>query len=242
MSGPRTPLLRPGSYFESHDGSPPVADAAIAVAVVAALTAGGVGLFLGEFAASVDATVEMDNPEHRPEWACENYENMDVSTPSGCGSSVPETVDRDLGTLVAEELSWLPWATLFVVPVFWLFQAGVLHALTAMAGGEGSFAGTLSVAGWGMVPSIARLLGVGAVILYQLRTTPVPGSPEGAVAALEAALAGLGTISIGAALVVAVWGGYVRTYGLASARDVSFDEALIIVAATTLVGLGFELV
>ncbi|QLG60450.1 Yip1 family protein [Halorarum salinum] len=240
MSGPRTPLLRPQSYFESHDGSPPLGHAALAVAVVAVVTAGGIGLFLAEFAGALDATVEMENPEHSPEWACENFEGSGMSTPSGCDPSVPETVERDLGSLVYEELSWLPWAALFIVPIFWAVQALVLHAGAAVIGGEGTFADTLAVAGWGMVPSLARVLALGALLIYRLRTTPLPGDPEGAVAALEAAFSGLGAASMVAVLVVAVWAGAVRVYGLAETHDVPVGEALVVVAVTTLVGFVFE--
>lgn len=116
MPGPRTPLLRPKSYFESHDGSPPLKHAAL------------------------DATVEVENPDHTPEWACENFAESGMSTPSGCDPSVPETVERDLGSIVYEELSWLLWTPLFLVPVFWAVHAPVLHAGGAVVGGEGAFA------------------------------------------------------------------------------------------------------
>jgi hypothetical protein len=182
----------------------------------------------------------MDNPEHVPEWACENYAESDISTPSGCDPSVPETVERDVGALVVQKYSWLPLAALVLVPLLWLFEAGVLHLGTVFVGGEGPLSDTLAVAGWGMVPSVARLLGVGAVLLYQLRTTPIPGSAGGSVAALEAAFAGLGALSLGAAVLVAVWGGAVRVYGLSSARDVTTGEAFWVVVAVTVVGLLFE--
>lgn len=181
-------------------------------------------------------------PLLRPQSHCDNYADSGISTPRGCDPSVPETIERDLGTLVAEEFSWVPWATLLVVPLFWVFQAGVLHGASALADGTGPFADTLAVAGWGMVPSVVRVLGVGALLMYQLRTTPVPAPPEGAVAALEAAFAGLSAISLIAAAAVAVWAGAVRVYGLASAREIPTDEAFWIVLATTLVGLLFEAV
>ncbi|QLG28757.1 YIP1 family protein [Halorarum halophilum] len=242
MSRPRTPLLRPQSYFQAHDGSPPLGDAMIAVLVVAVVTAGGVGLFLSEFDRAVDATVTMDNPEHVPEWACENYAESDISTPSGCHPSVPETVERDVGSLVVEKYSWLPLVVLLFVPVLWVFQGAVLHGASALFDGKGTFSDTLAVAGWGMVPSVTRMLAIGALLVYQLRTTTFPGSTEGAVAALEAAFAGLSTISLVATAVVAVWAGAVRVYGLASAREITTGEAFWIVLASTLVGLLFEAV
>lgn len=240
MRGPRTPLLRPRAYFASHDDRPPLRHAAVAVAVVAVVAAGGMAVFLGEFAAALDVPVEVDNPAHTDETVCET--SAFTPTPSGCDSSVPETVERDLGAMVAEEFSWVPVAALVVVPAFWVVQAGVLHAGSAVVGGEGPFAGSLAVAGWGMVPGVARTVGVGAFVLHRLRATRVSGDPESAVAAVETAVAGLGSVSLVAAVVVAVWAGAVRVYGLAAARDIEVGAALGVVGATTLVGLVFELV
>lgn len=239
MSGPRTPLLLSQAYFQAHDGSPPLKHAALAVAIVAVVTAAGFGVFLAEFDAAVDSTIQVENPNHMPEMFC-NSHGEGVATPSGCDPSVPETVERDVGTLVAEELSWLPWATLLVVPLFWLFQAVVLHAGSVLADGEGPFTDTLAVAGWGMTPGLARTLGVMALVVYHLRTTPIPGDPEGAITALQAALGGLGMVSLLAAVVVGVWAGAVRVYGLAAARNISVGQALVLVTATTFVGLLFE--
>lgn len=238
MAGPRTPLLRPDSYFERHDGSPPFAHAAAAVALVTIATAGGLAVFLGEFAAALDVPITVDNPAYPGETFCED--SMFDDTPSGCGE--PKEVERSLGALVAEELSWLPPATVVLVPVFWLVQGGVLHAASALADGEGAFADTLAVAGWGMVPSLARLLGVGALIVYRLRTAAVPGTPDGAIDALRAAIGGVEAIGLLAALVVAIWAGVIRTYGLADARDHSLGTAATIVGVLTVIGLVFELV
>ncbi|WP_348612891.1 YIP1 family protein [Halobaculum rarum] len=237
MAGPRTPLLRPDSYFERHDDSPPFAHAAAAVALVTIVTAGGLAVFLGEFAAALDVPITVDNPAYPGEMFCED--SMFDDTPAGC--SEPKEVERSLGALVAEELSWLPPAAVVLVPVFWLVQGGVLHAASALADGEGAFADTLAVAGWGMVPSLARLLGVGALIVYRLRTTTVPGTPDGAIDALRAAIGGVEAVGLLAALVVAIWAGVIRTYGLADARDHSIGTAATIVGVLTAIGLVFEL-
>lgn len=238
MSGPRTPLLRPDRYFDRHGGSPPLAHAAAVVALVAVALAAGLAVLLGEFAAALDATVTVDNPAYPGDPFCDDspLEN----TPSGC--SEPATVERRLGAVVAEELSWLPPVALAAVPLFWLVEAGVLHATSALAGGDGPFHDTLAVSGWAMAPGLARLLGVGALVVYRLRTAEIPGAPENAVAALEAALAGVGAVSLLAAVVVAVWAGAIRTYGIGEARDHPVGEAAAIVAVLTVVGLVFELI
>ncbi|MFC7071124.1 YIP1 family protein [Halobaculum lipolyticum] len=237
MPGPRTPLLRPHRYFEAHDGSPPVAHALAAVAVVTLVTAGGVAVFLGEFAAALDVPVTVDNPAYPGDPFCEN--TALEMTPAGCDE--PATVERDLGALVAAEYGWLPGAVFLIVPLFWLLQGAALHAGSAVAGGEGAFGDTLVVAGWGLVPSLVRVGGVGALLVYRIRTTPLPGTADGAADALAAAFAGLESVGLLAAGVVAVWAGAVRLYGLAAARDLSTGEAAAVVGALTLVGLLAEL-
>lgn len=237
MSRPRTPLLRPSRYYQAHGGSPPFAHAAAAVALVTLVTAGGLTVFLGEFAAALDVAITVDNPAYPGELFCEDSAFDD--TPTGC--TEPREVERSLGALVAEELSWLPPAAVVIVPLFWLVQGGVLHAASALAGGEGAFADTLAVAGWGMVPSLARLLGVGALVVHRLRTAALPETPEGAVGALQAAIGGVEVIGLLTAVAVAVWAGVIRTYGLADARDLSIGGAATVVGVLTVVGLLFEL-
>ncbi|MFC7097648.1 Yip1 family protein [Halobaculum marinum] len=237
MAGPRTPLLRPHRYFENHDGSPPVAHALAAVAVVAVVTAGAVAVFLGEFAAALDVPVTVDNPAYPGEPFCED--SAFETTPAGCGE--PPTVEREVGALVAEEYGWLPGAAFLIVPLFWLLQGAALHAGSAVVGGEGAFGDTLVVAGWGLVPSLARVVGVGALLVYRMRTTTLPGTPDGAADALATAFAGLDAAGLFAAAVVAVWAGAVRLYGLAEARDLSTGEAGAVVGVLTLLGLLAEL-
>ena len=238
MRRPRTPLLRPHRYFEAHDGSPPVAHALAAVALVTLVTAGGVAVFLGEFAAALDVPVTVDNPAYPGDTFCAN--SAFETTPAGCGE--PATVQRDLGALVAEEYGWLPGAVFLIVPLFWLVKGATLHVGSALAGGRGAFGDTLVVAGWGLVPSLVRVAGVGALLVYRLRTTALPGTPEGAAGALRAAFAGLDSVGLFAAAVVAVWAGAVRLYGLAEARDLSTGRAAAVVGALTLLGLLAELV
>lgn len=238
MSGPRTPLLRPGRYFAAHDGSPPLKHAALAVLVVAVATAGGAALIIDQLAAALDVPVTVDNPAYPGDMFCGENSAYD-DTPSGCDE--PKTVERELGALVAEEFSWLPFATLLLVPVWWLFQATVLHLTSALADGEGSFDGTLAVAGWGMVPSLVRLVGVAGFIAVSVQSITAPADPDGAVQALRVAMTGVQPLSFGLAFLAAVWAGAIRTYGLADARDLSTWRAGWIVGLLTLFGLLFEL-
>lgn len=238
MTGPRTPLLRPRRYFEAHDGSPPLWHAAAAVAVVSVASAVGLAIILDQFAAALDVPITVDNPDYPGETFCENAAFDEP--PAGCDE--PPTVERQLGAMVAEELSWLPAAVFVIVPLWWAIQAGVLHAASALADGSGSLADTLSVAGWGMAPSLLRLVAVGALATQRLHAASVPADPDAAVAVLESALTGIELLGLAAALVVAVWAGVIRTYGLASARDLRVSTAAVVVGVLTVFGLLFELV
>lgn len=238
MAGPRTPLLRPDRYFAGHDDSPPLSHAALAVLAVAVATAVGAAVIIDQLAATLDVLITVDNPAYPGEAICENSAFED--TPSGCDQS--PTVQRELGALVAQEFSWFPPVSFVLVPVWWLFQAGVLHAASAVVGGEGSFGETLVVAGWGMVPSILRILGVTAFIVISVQSLTVPANPDGAVDALRAALSGLQPMALGLATVIAVWAGAIRTYGLADARSLHLRTAAGVVGALTVFGLLFELI
>lgn len=238
MSGPRTPLLHPNRYFTEHDGAPPLAHAAAVVAVVTLVSAGGLAVFLDQFAAALDAPVTVDNPAYPGDAFCENA--AFDTTPAGCDE--PPTIERELGAIVAEELSWLPLAAFVIVPIWWLWQAIVLHAASAVAGGTGTLPETLTVAGWGMAPSLVRLVGIGALAVSRLHTVSVPADPGSAVPALRSAFAGIELAGLVAALVVAVWAGVIRTYGLAAARDIPASRAAAVVGALTAIGLLFELV
>lgn len=237
MAGPRTPLLRPGRYFRAHDGSPPLAHAAVVVAVVAVAVAGGMVVLLDQFAAALDTTVTVDNPAYPGDQFCEG--STFDHTLSGCDE--PKTVERNLGAMVAEELSWLPMASVVIVPLWWFWQAVVLHVAGTAADGAGSFAETATVAGWGMAPSLLRLVAVLGFAVAQFRSVSVPADPENAIAVLQSAIAGVEVVGLIAVVVVGVWAGAIRAYGLADAHEIPVPTAAAVVAALTLVGFLFEL-
>lgn len=205
---------------------------------VAVATAVGAAVIIDQLATTMAVMVTVDNPDYPGDAFCgENAASQD--TASGCDQ--PKTVDRELGALVAEEFSWFPPVAFVVIPIWWLFQAGVLHAASGVVDGEGSFGETLVVAGWGMVPSLVRILGVTAFIAVSVQSLALPSNPEGAVDALQAALAGVQPLSFGLAFLAAVWAGAIRTYGLADVRDLRVSTAAWVVGALTAFGLLFEL-
>ncbi|MFW5934604.1 MAG: YIP1 family protein [Halolamina sp.] len=237
MAGPRTPLLRPNQYFSAQDGSPPLAHAAAVVAVVTIAVAAGLAVFLDQFAAALDTTVTVDNPAYPGDAFCED--GTFDQTPSGCDE--PTTVERHLGAMVAEEFSWLPPASIVLVPLWWLWHTIVLHGAGRAVGGAGRVAETAAVAGWGIAPSLLRLVAVLGFAVAQLRSVSVPTDPESAIAVLQSAIAGVELVGLVAVLVVAVWAGAIRAYGLAAVQGIPASTAGATVAALTLVGFVFEL-
>ena len=245
MAGPRTPLLEPRAYFESRTPPFDLGRVLVVIALLTLVLAAGVGGILWTFTQQLDQQVSVDNPDHRPDWACEQYREggafEEMTMPEGCDPSVPEQVDRRLGDLVWQELSWTPWAMVVLVPLTWLLEGALLHLGSALVGGSGRFSDTLVVAGWGMVPSAVRLVTVGSFLVYQLGRVSMPADPRAAVDAIQASLSGLGVVTGGATLVVVAWATYVRTYGLARGRDLDVGDAALVTVGLSLVGLVFEL-
>ncbi|MFC7204462.1 Yip1 family protein [Haloferax namakaokahaiae] len=240
MAGPRTPLLKPRAYFDSKSPPLDLQRAALVVAVATLVVAVSAGGILWTFTQQLDQTVAVDNPNHWPDHMCENYEAgggfEDMPMPSGCDSSVPETLDKRLGDLVWEEIGWIPWAVLVGTPLVWLFEAVVLHLGGTLVGGSGRFTDTLAVAGWGMVPSAVRAVVVGSYLVYQFGSLDLPSNPDSALNVVQAALAPLDLVSTLVALVVVAWATYVRTYGLARARDISVGDAAVVTVSLSFVG------
>ncbi|WP_416838856.1 YIP1 family protein [Haloferax sp. DFSO52] len=245
MAGPRTPLFKPRAYFESKTPPFEFGRVVVIVALITVIVAAGVGGILWTFTNQLDQQVAVDNPDHNPEWSCEQYQEggafEEMPAPSGCDPSVPEQVDRRLGDLVWQELSWVPWAMLVFVPVTWVVQGVLLHVGTSLLDGTGRFTDTLTVAGWGMVPSALRLLVVGTFLVYKLGRISLPSDPSAAVSVMESALSGLGLVTGLVTLVVVAWATYVRTYGIARGRDLDLADAAIVTVGLSLVGFVFEL-
>lgn len=200
--------------------------------------AAGMAVFLDQFAAALDTTVTVDNPAYPGDVFCED--STAEQTPSGC--TEPETVERNLGAMVAQELSWLPPASMVLVPLWWLWQTVVLYGAGRATGGSGGFAETAAVAGWGMAPSLLRLVAVLGFAVAQFRSVSTPADPENALAVLQSAIAGVEVVGLVAVVVVGVWAGAIRAYGLADAHGITVPTAATVVAALTLVGFLFELI
>ena len=226
---PRTPLLHPGAFFDERAPTLDVGRALVLGLLLALVTTAGAGLVGWAFVDALDVTVSVDNPAHTPDWVCEQQAEAftDMSTPSGCGDDVPETVERDLGELVWDEfVGLLPWVLLGAL-LAGLGTAVTFHVLTALAGGEGSFGDTLAVTAWGATPLVVQTVAGGGYTVFRIQRLALPNQPEAAVERL-ATLTTFGNRLplVVLALVVTAWQVTIWTHGLRHARNVGFDAAL----------------
>jgi len=234
---PRTPLLHPDDYFEAHTPGHSIARTLALAVLVAAGTTAGVLAIGWVVTQSIDATVAVDNPAHTPDWVCEQQREAftDQPTPGGCAQSVPETVDRDLGDLVWD--AFVDRMPLVFVAVFvaWVVVAGVLHALSALVGGEGSFADTLAVAAWGGVPTLLQVIAGLAEISLRLQSVSFGSNPEQVASEIQRlAATGHSLPWYLVVAVVALWQGYLFAFGLVHARDLDLDAAALVAGVLAL--------
>ncbi|WP_410765516.1 hypothetical protein [Haloferax sp. DFSO60] len=77
---------------------------------------------------------------------------------------------------------------------------------------------------------------VGAYLVYQFGTLDLPADPDGALSVMQAALASLDLLGTLVALVVVAWTTYIRTYGLACARDIAVGDAAVVTVSLSFIG------
>lgn len=227
-----TLLLRPGEFFEDRPPEQSLGGAAAVAVLVAFLTTVAVGLMGWFFASSIDATITRTIVEPWPESACAGFESMEGSSvPEQCTIDEPKTEEVDLGGLVWEAfLDRLP--LVFLTPLLgWVLTGAALHVTSALFEGEGSFLGTLSVAGWSMVPQVVQLLGGGLLFYLTVGGTDFSSDPE----VLRGQLEGLVNLGFGVpgavlAIAVVVWQAYIWAHGLREARDLDPIDAIWVAA------------
>jgi len=230
-------LLRPDEFFESHDPAGTLVVAFAVVVVLAVATAVATVLVGSMLAGAIDATVTMDNPERPPDWMCEETQ---PSTPT-VGCDQPETVERDVGTLVSEAVTdYVPFV-LFAPFVMWLVAGVVVFLAGLVAGGSPSLRGSVALSGWAAVPELFRLV-VGLVAVgYALSTTTIT-SVARAEAAVEAALAPVEPVLALATVVTVAWQWHLLSGGLVAEADVGRRAAALALAAPLGAWLLFALV
>lgn len=224
-------LFNPGAFFARNRPRERLSRASTVVAGIAILTTVSVGAIGRLFTSRIDATVTETTMEPWPEATCAGFEGMDTPAPEPCRINESATREVDVGAEVwSEFVGYLPWVFVAVF-VSWFLLAIALHLLSALLGGEGSFAGTLAVAGWSMVLEVVQL-GVGLASTYVLLSgQEFTGDLETISQQLEQVTA---TTSTGADILIAVvvvgWQAYIWAHGLRYARQLEYGPAAIVAA------------
>lgn len=219
-------LLRPDDFFARRAPGASLGRAAAVVLVVAVVSTAVVGAFGWTLSQRLTATTEIPNEERPPDWVCEDEPNSEAE------EMVQENCDEPKQkTVVVGDLLWdgfserLPLVFVGVL-LAWPLYAVALHVGSALVGGSGSFTDTLAVAGWGMLPSALQAL-VGFGLLYAaLGGIDLAGSnPEMLATQMQSLTERAQGDTALLSLAGAVWQGYVWTFGLKHARDLSTGGA-----------------
>lgn len=129
-------------------------------------------------------------------------------------------------------LTLLSLVTSVVRPlVAWLVLAAAFHAISARFGGKGGFLDTLKLVGWGFLPALVLAALAAAVAFVAVNAAPAPSSPQEMQSFLGAVQAN-GYVTVAGYLPVAftVWQGFVWTFAVRTARDLSLRAAARTVA------------
>ncbi|MFH5797444.1 Yip1 family protein [Haladaptatus sp. CMAA 1911] len=228
-------LLRPNRFFEERSPRPRLASAFAVVLVVALASTALFGFVGWTMTQRMTGTTQIDNPNRPSDTFC----NDDFFT-DGAGNLSEECDRPKQKTVVIGDLVWkefqekIPLVFLGVL-VAWPFTAIGLHVASAVAGGEGSFSNTLSVAGWGMLPSLVQML-VGIGLFYlALRGADLSGSdPQVLLDQLQSLVATARGGSAFVALLGTAWQWVVWTSGLKHARRLSTGAAAVSAGAIAL--------
>jgi hypothetical protein len=239
----RALLVRPRRFFAQREALS-LAHALGVLLLAGAVATGAIGAVMFVVSDHLDGTVTVDNPDHVPDWACEQQADMndeftaDVGTPAGC--TEPERVERDVGALFWQAANGLlaPFFVGFVI--VWLVQAGVLHLAARVAGATGGFRQTAAITAYGTVAPAVGL----AVAAVLLAATIDPVQAGGSEAAVESAVRTLVDRYAAPATVLGigttVWQAYIWARGLEVVQDlragVAFGVALVVSVAFYLFG------
>jgi hypothetical protein len=230
---PRTPLLRPDSYFAERDRSLGRVLAAFGLVVCTGVAAVyGVGYVL---VVHVDGTVTVDNPERPPEPFCDDDTSLDVVDRSGCDA--PREVERNVDPLVWRAVEELAGQMLVGLLLVAGALTALLHGGSWLAGGTNGVTASVAVAVWGLVPLVvvapASLLALWVVL--DPVTVQAAGDPSPAFTALEEQLRAHQSIGTVSSVVGSVWSAAIWRFGLEHERDVDGAAAVGIAGVTALV-------
>ena len=219
-------LIAPSEFFAEHEPSSTLALAGglvviYALSLVAALFALGSML-----SGTLDATIIVDNPNRPPDHICDGFGDSDMPGTEGCDE--PREVERDASALVTGAMhDIVPYA--LVGPfVLWLVSGGVLYLFARLAAGTPSFSGALALSGWAVLPEFARLAVGLLAIRYSLADVTIT-NPERAPEVIEAALASVEPVLLGASVLTTGWQWFLLTGGLHHDANLRWKTAAVAV-------------
>ncbi|WP_018258013.1 Yip1 family protein [Halomicrobium katesii] len=226
---PRTPLLRPDRYFADRE---PTFDRGLIVAALVVVGTLVMVAGLGAvFSAKIDGTVMVDNPDRPSDQFCDGRMNESFSeTNATFGCDEPAEIERNIDTIIDDAMGQFYGPLLVGVPVVLFVVAGLLHLGTALAGGQGSFGNTLTVAAWGFVPALVTMpLAIAALWVTMDPMTISQGmEPATFQSTLLGQIENWTPIALAFNAVGSLWGAVIWGFGLERGRNVSLIGAAIV--------------
>ncbi|AFZ72715.1 YIP1 family protein [Natronobacterium gregoryi] len=216
-------LVRPSQFFEEHRPAETLPIAIGIVVVLAIVCVAAVFLIGSMLAGAVAGTVTVDNPDRPPEPFC-NGAGAAIGGDRGCDE--PETIERDAGELIQDEVTEYVGYALLAPFLMWVLGGVVLFGAVRLANGAPSLSGAYALAGWAALPELVRVLAGLAVIQYVLSDLTIT-TLESAPAILESALAPFGPVLAIATLLVTLWQWFLLTGGLEADADLSRTAAAV---------------
>ncbi len=215
---PFTPILRPRSYFAEREISFFRVMAVFAVLLFTGpMTIYGVGWVM---TSHIDGTVTVENPERPPDWFCEDND----------GCEEPERIDRDVDTVIWDQLDRLLGPSFIVYPFVLGILTVLLHGGAWLVGSDTGWFPSFGIAAWGLLPSVL-IVGVSLVGLWQTVDPVTIGAGddiETALAPLEAQMRSFDRYrTLGTAL-ESIWGGLIWRAGLREHHDLPNTEASVV--------------
>lgn len=221
----RDALLNPDRFFAERTPRPSLGTAATVVLVVALVSTAAVGFIGWTLSQEITATAQVDNPNRPPDWACEDGGFGSDTTNFSSGCDQPRTKTIDMGDKLWEAFSGQLPMIFFASFFGWLLVAAGLHAASGLAGGRGSFSGTLTVAAWGTLPTLFQTAVGGASMYFAIQGMELGGSPEVLAQQFQSMASRTQSGNLAVSAFVTLWQAYVWTYGLKHVRNLETGSA-----------------
>jgi hypothetical protein len=126
---------------------------------------------------------------------------------------------------------------LLTLVLSWVILGVVLHVAASLKGGSGSFGKTLSLAGWGLGPTVVVILITFALAGVTVATTRFPADLQAAAEQFGTVLANAdGGFGIVLQFGAAIWQAYIFAGGLSVGHDLEWGDAAVAAGVVALVG------